>query len=607
MRGFFGLVRRFRDDERGVFAVLFGVLAIVLIATAGAVVDYTNLELTRTRAQQALDSAALGLAAKIYNSTVTRQNLIDQAQALVQEGLNSSSVTTTISDAVIDRPNGTLRLVGNIVVPMAFVQLVGIRTIRANIMAEATKGSINLEVAVGLDNTGSMKNDMPSLIEGLNGVIDIIVSDVQQPTYSKMALAPYAAQVYAGTYADELRGTVPSARPITTLYWNGPLVDLSSATKANPVVVTTVAAHGYEDGDIVYISGVKGMTQLNNKFYQVANKTSLTFSLNDTSGSTIDGTNYGKFTTTTSTDYVRKCLTWVSAASGCQVYASANNHGFATGDYVRTNSDISNTWRNKTYTITKVSDDVFSLDGVTSTSATLPLSAAGGAWCMKYGCEWYRFNNSSGSTTTYRISKCVTERVTEAYTDAAPTTAWLGPSYVNSSGTCDLSQQIMPLTTDKDALHAQADAMSDHGSTAGHLGTAWPWYLLAPNFSSVWDDAENVPANYGAPNTMKVAILMTDGDYNQQYCNGVDSNTISDCTQPNNSTTQARAICVNMKAAGVIIYTVGFRIRAGSSQATTLSGCASDPTKVFLPANGQALIDDFQEIAQTINRKRLSK
>ena len=46
---------------------------------------------------------------------------------------------------------------------------------------------------------------------------------------------------------------------------------------------------------------------------------------------------------------------------------------------------------------------------------------------------------------------------------------------------------------------------------------------------------------------------------------------------------------------------------AGSSQATTLSGCASDPSKVFLPASGQQLIDDFQEIAQTINRKRLSK
>jgi len=607
MRGFFSLLRRFRSDERGVFAVLFGVFAIVLIAAAGAVVDFTNLELTRTRAQQALDSAALGLATKIYSKTVTKQDLIDQAQALVAERLNSGNVTTKISDAVIDKANGTLRLIGSIEVPMAFVQLVGIKTIKATIVAEATKGSVNIEVAVALDNTGSMSGDIEFLREGLNGIIDIIVNDVQQPTYSKMALAPYASQVYGGEFADKLRGPIPDARSINTLYWSGPLVDLAKATKANPVVVTTVSTHGYNNGDIVYISGVKGMTQLNGKFYKVSNKTSQTFALQDTNGSNINGTSYGTFTTTTTTDYARKCLTWVSSASACQVYADAPAHGFSTGDYVRTNANLSSTWRNKTYAITKQSDDVYSLDGVTSTSATQPLSTSGGAWCMKYGCEWYRFNNYSGGTTTYRVSKCVTERVTDAYTDTAPATTWLGMSYVNGSGTCDLAQQITPLTPDKIKLHAEADAMTTHGSTAGHLGTAWAWYLLASKFGDVWNDAENVPASYTAPNTMKVAILMTDGDYNQQYCNGVDNDSISDCTQPNSSTTQARALCTAMKAAGVIVYTVGFRIAKNSSQATTMSNCASDAGKAFLPANGQALIDDFEEIAQNITNMRLSK
>ncbi len=607
MRGFISLLRRFRDDEGGVFAVLFGVIAVVLIATAGAVVDFTSLELTRTKAQQALDSAALGLAPKIYSKTVTKQDLIDQAQLLVVERLNSGTVTTTINDAIIDKPNGTLRLIGKIEVPMAFVQLVGIKTVKANIIAEATKGSINIEVAVALDNTGSMSGDISFLKEGLNGIIDIIVNDVQEPTYSKMALAPYAAQVYGGEFADKLRGPIPEARPINTLYWNGPLVDLSSATKTNPVVVTTVAAHGYSNGDIVYISGVKGMTQLNGKFYRVSNKTATTFALQDTNGNDVNGTKYGTFTTNTTNDYVRQCLSWISSAKACQVYADAPAHGFATGDYVRTNNDLSSTWRNKTYTVTKVSDDVFAIDDVTSTSATLPLSNAGGAWCMKYGCEWYRFNRSGGGTSTYRVSKCVTERATDAYTDASPTTTWLGASYNNSSGTCDLDQQITPLTIDKVKLHEQANAMTDHGNTAGHLGTAWAWYLLAPDFGSVWNDAENVPASYTASNTMKVAILMTDGDYNQQYCNGVDSDVIADCSQPNSSTTQARALCTAMKAAGIVVYTVGFRVKKNTTQATTMANCATDSAKAFLPANGQALIADFEEIAQNITQMRLSR
>ncbi len=57
MSGFQRLILRFARDERGVFAVIFGLLAIVLIAMGGAVVDYVSLEQTRSRAQTALDSA----------------------------------------------------------------------------------------------------------------------------------------------------------------------------------------------------------------------------------------------------------------------------------------------------------------------------------------------------------------------------------------------------------------------------------------------------------------------------------------------------------------------------------------------------------------------
>ena len=63
MRRFTDLLKRFRRDERGAFLVLFAVLAIVLIATSGAVVDFTYMQTARTRAQTALDAAALALQA----------------------------------------------------------------------------------------------------------------------------------------------------------------------------------------------------------------------------------------------------------------------------------------------------------------------------------------------------------------------------------------------------------------------------------------------------------------------------------------------------------------------------------------------------------------
>ncbi|MGV3489936.1 MAG: ubiquitin-activating E1 FCCH domain-containing protein [Devosia sp.] len=607
MRTFLRTLKRFGADESGIFAVIFGVMAIVLVALAGAAVDYTAMETARTRAQIALDSAALGLAPTIYSDDVTEQQLAATAQRLIAERLdNDPTVTIEVDAAETDLDNGTLRLTGRVTVPMAFVQLVGVPTLTATIVSEATKGSINLEVSVALDNTGSMGGDIDFLAEGLSGLIDLVVSDVQLPTYSKMALAPYSEQVNAGKYAASIRGAIPAV-PIQSTYWSGPLVDLIGATKANPVVVTTSTSHGYSNGDIVYISGVSGMTTLNSKFYRVANKTATTFALQTTAGANVDGTKYGTFTVNNSNDKVRRCLTWVSASSACQIYVDSDNHGFKTGDYIRTDGNVSNsTYRNKYYTVTRVNKDVYTLDGITSTSATNPLSSNGAAWCTQYGCEWYRFNRKSGGTATYRISPCITERLTRTYTEDPPSTELMGASYDNGSGTCDIDQPFTPLTSDKDKLHEEAEDMGIFGSTAGHIGTAWAWYLLSPEWGYLWDDEESRPAAYDEPNTLKVAILMTDGDYNTQFCNGVVSTNIADCETPASSTNQARTLCTEMKKAGIIVYTVGFRIRKNTTQAKTMSDCATDATKAFLPANGAALVADFEEIGQNITDLRLS-
>jgi len=68
---------------------------------------------------------------------------------------------------------------------------------------------------------------------------------------------------------------------------------ITGATAANPVVVTTSGAHGYSDGEEVKISGVVGMTEINNKRFIVANKASTTFELtSQVDGTNVDGSAY---------------------------------------------------------------------------------------------------------------------------------------------------------------------------------------------------------------------------------------------------------------------------------------------------------------------------
>lgn len=70
---------------------------------------------------------------------------------------------------------------------------------------------------------------------------------------------------------------------------------VTGATQANPVVVTC-NAHGYANGDEIFLTGVGGMTEINGRQLVVAGATANTFQLEDKAGSNVDGTAYGAFT-----------------------------------------------------------------------------------------------------------------------------------------------------------------------------------------------------------------------------------------------------------------------------------------------------------------------
>lgn len=60
--------------------------------------------------------------------------------------------------------------------------------------------------------------------------------------------------------------------------------NIEGVTQANPAVVT-VTGHNFANGDVIYIAGVSGMTELNGNTYTVANVATNTFELSGTDSS----------------------------------------------------------------------------------------------------------------------------------------------------------------------------------------------------------------------------------------------------------------------------------------------------------------------------------
>lgn len=264
---------------------------------------------------------------------------------------------------------------------------------------------------------------------------------------------------------------------------------------------------------------------------------------------------------------------------------------------------------------------------VGSTLATTARGSVKSGTATTPGSQKYKFTKADGSgkTNTFTVSNCVTERTgTYAYTDDPPTTAKVGLNYPSTSNPCP-SSLFVPLSSDKATLTSKIDSYSATGSTAGHIGLAWGWYALSPNWSTVFGTSAG--ASYsklteigpkGQPLLKKIAVLMTDGDFNTAYCNGViskdagsGSGSSSDhinCNATNgDSASQALKLCDAMKKTGIEVYTVGFDVGDQEVAKNLMNKCATDSTKVYLADDGDALRSAFRDIALKLSSLYISK
>ena len=622
MQRFADLFKRFRKDERGVFAVFFACIAVVLIAASGAVVDFTRVQQARTRAQIALDSAALALQSKI--DTMTATQLKDQAQALLTERMADNSVTAVVEAATPDTTAGKLTISGYISVPTYFVQLVGIRDIRSSMLSEVTQSSSDIEISLSLDVTGSMaavdcdwwdwdceeSDKIGDLIDATNTLIDLIVSDTQTPTYSKMAIVPWSSSANMGsTYAANVRGTPnTTTKNITAASWlvASTTKSISGITRGGVTTITS-NSHGYQTGDTVYISGVSGITTggwnpntcINGGSYVVTRINSSSYSIPLNTSSCTSYSSGGNAT---------KCQ-----VAKCEMVVTSNAHGYANGDSVHIASASWLRWTG--YFVANATTNTFSLVGSFGPSEG---SYASGAkiWCGNFGCSYRVFTSQAGSIQDYPVSNCVTDRTTNTYNDTAPSTTKLGFHY-SSNGSC-ITNTIQPLTSSKPTLHALANSLVAAGSTSGHIGLAWGWYMISPNFGYLWP--ASAPRAYGGANLVKAVVFMTDGIFNTPYCSGVvandalsgaggDSSHIN-CASPHGSSrSQAETLCDAIKAPSLNIklYVVGFDLADDEDTLDFLEDCASGPEYFFQADDGDALEAAFAAIADSLSDLRISR
>ena len=211
----------------------------------------------------------------------------------------------------------------------------------------------------------------------------------------------------------------------------------------------------------------------------------------------------------------------------------------------------------------------------------------------RIGLAPYSYSVNAGSyadaaTNGSASGTCVTERRgSEAFTDAPPSV-----EPIRSKTTRCPTATVFPLSDDKSELRTRINNLSAGGNTAGHLGIAWAWYLVSPEWASFWP-SNSAPAEFDPRKVLKAVVIMTDGSFNTYYegSNG-------------NSKYQGTRLCENIKAKGITVFSVG--LNAPSDALDLLRQCATSADYYFDTQTGEELREAFKRIAKELTALRLT-
>jgi Flp pilus assembly protein TadG len=173
--------------------------------------------------------------------------------------------------------------------------------------------------------------------------------------------------------------------------------------------------------------------------------------------------------------------------------------------------------------------------------------------------------------------------------------------------------ELIALTADSEKLLDTIEDFKAAGVTAGGIAAQWGYYMLSPNWRDAIKSAGmgSGPANHDKKKVSKVAILMTDGLFNTAFA-GVKDGGTPQGSQEKKSSSYAKSICANMKADGIEVFTIGFDLGTGESDAkAVLKDCASPDTSAtrhFHEAStGTDLDNAFKDIVRNIERLAITR
>ncbi|NCT40524.1 MAG: pilus assembly protein [Alphaproteobacteria bacterium] len=206
--------RSYIRNTGAAIAIMFAVMAPVVIGSAGMAIDYAQAYMVKQRLSQAIDAAALAATASSNDSGVIKQKVQD----FFKVNYPPEKLGATF-EPIVSVDGNLVSVSGKAVYTTLFVRVIGVDEINVSAEVVVQREVKGLEVVLVLDNTGSMgtNNNIGKLrtaacefVEILYGTYDSDNTEdclsrygsfVQaQNDFVKVGIVPYATSVNVGPY-----------------------------------------------------------------------------------------------------------------------------------------------------------------------------------------------------------------------------------------------------------------------------------------------------------------------------------------------------------------------------------------------------------------------
>ncbi len=192
-------INAFAGNKSGSVAMYFALALVAIVTLMGLALDFNRAVNLRTSLTAAADAAALATARDL---DVTTNNLQARAQAFFLANMQGQSSGTNYTVSASELPNGDgVHIDVTAKINTTLAGLVGIDQFTVKAQSEAVYNTARIELAMVLDNTGSMRwnGKIQTLKTASSDMVDLLLPAGLPSENVKIGIVPFDIGVNVGT------------------------------------------------------------------------------------------------------------------------------------------------------------------------------------------------------------------------------------------------------------------------------------------------------------------------------------------------------------------------------------------------------------------------